>query len=245
MRRPIINGYGALELKMKYQRNMLLGNLFAVTLAVMFIVSLYIYSELNPVEDIDPPLVYVPITVDIPPPNSLVIERDQPGKGAVVSRLGQFLSSSPILVGDDDPVGDDISFPTRYEKQMMVGTGVPDDDYDGKPGILPGAAVEDDYMGALPFVSREIEPVMIMAAKPEYPKFAKELGIEGDVWVAVLVGTDGRVAEAKLFKDSGLGQLLEKAALEAALKCRFSPAIQNGIPITVWVSFRFSFTLDR
>jgi len=36
----------------------------------------------------------------------------------------------------------------------------------------------------------------------------------------------------------------EEAAVKAAYKCRYRPAIQNGNPIGVWISYTVEFVLE-
>jgi len=74
-----------------------------------------------------------------------------------------------------------------------------------------------------------------------YPELARKAGIEGQVIVRVLVGKNGKPKDAKVqFSDS---EMLDKAAVDAVMKCVFTPAIQNGQPITCWVSVPIKFRL--
>ena len=83
---------------------------------------------------------------------------------------------------------------------------------------------------------------MIHYEEPSYPRLAEQAGLEGVVWLEVLVGKRGGVKEAAVFKSSGT-PALDDAALKAAPKCRFSPALQNGEPVCVWVTYKVEFTL--
>ncbi|MFH2204893.1 MAG: energy transducer TonB [Elusimicrobiota bacterium] len=49
--------------------------------------------------------------------------------------------------------------------------------------------------------------------------------------------------DAIIQKASGTNAGFEEAALTAAMKNRYKPAIQNGRPIPVWVSYRVVFEL--
>jgi periplasmic protein TonB len=80
--------------------------------------------------------------------------------------------------------------------------------------------------------------------RPEYPRMARQAGIEGDVWVRVLVDRSGSVREALLFKSSGT-QALDHAALAAAPHNRFEPSLKDGEPIPTWITYRVSFSLER
>ena len=60
--------------------------------------------------------------------------------------------------------------------------------------------------------------------------------------VNVLVGKDGRVVEAKLHPIVNI-VLLNEASLEAAKKWVFTPAIDHGRPVSVWVTLPFHYRL--
>ena len=67
--------------------------------------------------------------------------------------------------------------------------------------------------------------------------------IEGTVWVKVLVDKTGNVRDAVVVKPSGANAGFEEAALEAAKKGKWKPAIQNKQPVAVWVSYEIKFQL--
>ncbi|MFZ5979754.1 MAG: energy transducer TonB, partial [Candidatus Zixiibacteriota bacterium] len=81
---------------------------------------------------------------------------------------------------------------------------------------------------------------MIYEAPPVYPLLAVHSGIEGVVWVRALVGERGNVLEAAVEKSSGF-PYLDDAALKAAMKCRYKSGMQQGIPVTCWVTYKVEF----
>ena len=85
-------------------------------------------------------------------------------------------------------------------------------------------------------------PVPVRAVEPPYPDLARQAHVEGLVVVNVLVGKDGRVMEAKLHPIVNI-VLLNDATLEAARKWVFTPAIDHGRPVAVWVSLPFHYRL--
>jgi len=91
------------------------------------------------------------------------------------------------------------------------------------------------------FVAHEVEPKVIEKVTPEYPRKALENCVSGTVWVQLLVNKMGDVRDAKVAKASGTHVGFEDAALEAGKKSRFTPALQNGRPVAVWVTFPFEF----
>lgn len=80
-------------------------------------------------------------------------------------------------------------------------------------------------------------------ATPEYPARAARNGDSGTVVLALLIGTDGRVANARVQKTSG-SRDLDKAALNALSMCQFKPATNNGVPEAGWGQLAFVWTLD-
>ena len=105
----------------------------------------------------------------------------------------------------------------------------------------PAAGDHGEYAG--PFDVFDQAPVLVEFVTPEYPLIYREAGVEGTVSVRVLVGTDGRVTDAKVLS-SDTAVDLEQAALEAAMKCRFRPAKQGPTPVKAHVMIPFVFRLD-
>ena len=60
---------------------------------------------------------------------------------------------------------------------------------------------------------------------PTYPTVAKQLKVEGEVQVQVVIGEEGKVEEATVVTGH---PLLNKAALETAREWKFTPFKNNG-----------------
>ena len=248
MSRAIVNGYGALEMKMRYRRNMLLGNLFSFSLVVIIFSAFYIYSFFKPelvVIDIeDPPLIVS--VIEIPPQKSIEVEGDRGRIQQIKDKLGEWRGDNFILVDDDDFIEDDFVMPTQEEKRLLV-----DQAYSGgldgdEPGLvieLPETPVEYPEMNE--FVHHEIAPQMIYEEMPVYPRLARKAGMEASVWIKALVDKDGNVVRAVVFKSSGSPAGFDEAAVAAAYRCKFKPAVQNGFPIPVWVTYKVEFSLRQ
>ncbi len=95
------------------------------------------------------------------------------------------------------------------------------------------------------FVVYEDPPVPIRRIPPEYPAFAKNSGIEGDVVLEVEVFEDGSVGAVNVLKSllPGPGGL-DEAAIKAVKQWEFQPAKSGGKPVAVWGVTTVSFTLD-
>ncbi len=58
------------------------------------------------------------------------------------------------------------------------------------------------------------------------------------------MGKKGTVLNVRLDKTSG-NKMLDESALKAASKSKFTPAIANGKPVAVWVTYAVSFALEE
>lgn len=103
---------------------------------------------------------------------------------------------------------------------------------------------QEELPGEHDFVAVEIYPEMLKMTPPEYPRLAKKAGIQGVVWVKVLVDKDGQSRKAMIAKSSG-NELLDNAALESAKTARFKPGIADGKPVATWVTYNIDFKLDE
>jgi protein TonB len=95
----------------------------------------------------------------------------------------------------------------------------------------------------VPFWKVEVKPQPINIPVPTYPDMARTAGIEGQAVVEALVDVDGSVADARILKPSGNASL-DQAAVDAAMRSKFSPARQRDKAVRVWVSIPFRFTLN-
>jgi len=89
-----------------------------------------------------------------------------------------------------------------------------------------------------------LPPHFLTRYKPPYPPEARAQRIEGVVMLLVGVDANGRVTSASVSQGSGHA-MLDRAALEAVHTWRFSPATQNGRPVssTVEIPIRFNFSV--
>jgi protein TonB len=81
-------------------------------------------------------------------------------------------------------------------------------------------------------------------ATPDYPKNALRMNEEGTTVLALLVGPDGHVQNAKVQSSSGYRDL-DKAAEQALSLCKFKPAVANdGQPQAGWARLDYVWKLD-
>lgn len=108
---------------------------------------------------------------------------------------------------------------------------------------VPDAAVSQVREGQLiSLESADVRPKVLKSVMPIYPPMAQRTGQKGTVVVSVLVSIDGSVAEAKLKSPSGSKYGFDDAALDAARRYKFSPAMKDGKRVTVWFDLpKFAF----
>lgn len=78
--------------------------------------------------------------------------------------------------------------------------------------------------------------------RPDYPARSARNGDSGTVSLALLIGTDGRVAEAKVWRSSGHKEL-DRAAVSALSLCKFKPATTNGVAEPAWGQIAYVWSL--
>lgn len=91
----------------------------------------------------------------------------------------------------------------------------------------------------------EIAPVPLdVNPQPAYPPLALKAGVEGKVWIWVHVGAKGEVLGWQLtdVRPPNLG--FEEEVARVIPQWKFTPAIQQGNPVAVWVVLPFKFKLE-
>lgn len=108
-------------------------------------------------------------------------------------------------------------------------------------GAGPVSRVDEPERSGV-FVAFDEKPVLLVAAPPVYPELARQAGIEGKVVVKVLVDTDGTVVSASVI-ESDVTPAMEKAAIRAALKFVFMPAVQGSQRVRAYMAVPVAFRL--
>ena len=84
-------------------------------------------------------------------------------------------------------------------------------------------------------------PVAISRVAPTYPREALRRGIRGTVRIQATIATDGSVERMELAQSSG-DRYLDRAAMEAVRRWRFTPAMRNGQPVSAAVVIPVDFS---
>lgn len=229
--------YGFLELKENYTRNYTIGTAIAIFLHLLLIGTYYLAETFtSKVEQVAP-----------------IIE--QPYKDIRQTSI-TFTPQIPIVgtvkvptVGIPVPVPDDAAIPGQsiptYTEMGKQESNAGTDDFSNVQ-IIPekiDVPVEKNEVPDINiFIPVEKQPEMVRAVTPEYPEIAKRAGITGKVYVKVLVDKEGRPKKTVVLKSDS--ELFNQAAIDAAMKSAFSPALQNQRPIAVWITLPYKFTLE-
>jgi protein TonB len=152
-------------------------------------------------------------TVGIPVP---VPDADVAPEATIASQteLSQQVSNIPEITGE----GADI----QIEQDIQI------DDYGDNPDMDA-------------FIPVEKLPQPIKQPTPKYPELAQRAGLEGTVWVKILVNKEGVPVRAVIQKSDA--EVFDESAIEAAMNSVFTPAVMNNGPITCWVSIPYRFRL--
>jgi TonB family protein len=79
-------------------------------------------------------------------------------------------------------------------------------------------------------------------AAPYYPQSAKQLGLEGTVYVSALITRTGRIGEARLQKSSG-NRELDESAVRGSESWKLLPGTVDGATACMWVTIPVVFKI--
>lgn len=240
MAKPInamYGGYGAYELKSQYRRNMLTGTLMSAGLVIIIILGIWIYKVLTAVETVYMQPTVIKTIADLGPPPT--VSKAKPRVEIAKPDMAKPKVGIPKPVADDEVIDDDVMIASRDDLAEIVAPDITETVMDAGAEVI--VDIEDYMPGADEFVPVEIPAEMIYEHPPEYPRLAQTAGMEAVVWVKALVDKNGKVRDAMVLKSSGSKAGFDEAAVKAAYECRFKPAIQNGRPVAVWVSYQVEF----
>ncbi|MEW5702431.1 MAG: TonB family protein [Candidatus Zixiibacteriota bacterium] len=237
--------YGAYELKKSYQKNMLLGVLIAAAIHLVIIGGMLFYQYLKSRgEDFSSARVVVIKSLsDIAPPPSMTAAKPQ--VNVAEPNIAPPSIGIPTPVADEE-VQDNVRFATRDEMAEIAAPIVQASPTGGgSDSVVVDIPLEEYFPTPDEFVAVQEQPVRIKEESPVYPQVAELTGKEATVWVMALVDKEGKVREARVAKSSGSNVGFDEAAVEAAYKCAYKPAIQNGRPVAIWVTYKVDFKLKN
>ena len=97
------------------------------------------------------------------------------------------------------------------------------------------------FVTGMAATSPQDSPEVKKRVEPWYPELLKLAGIEGKVFLKVVIDQSGKVESAEVLKTTD--ERFNQAAIEAMKKWEFSPAMKDGKPIKSEVTVPFRFVL--
>ena len=106
-------------------------------------------------------------------------------------------------------------------------------------GLMVYAQTDDQIYE---FIAVDEKPRVLQDTQPVYPQSAIDAGVEGTVVVTIVVGVDGNVTRAEIFRSV---PQLNNAALRAARGKVFSPGVLDGSPVSTRMNIPVEFYLPE
>ncbi|MGB5107565.1 MAG: TonB family protein [Candidatus Zixiibacteriota bacterium] len=229
---------GAIELKRTYQKNMRNAMLlvFAAFAAVFLVIGLV--RSMMSSEAANAPTLIIRDLSELGPPPSLASRQVQ-------VKVSQEIAAPKFTLPEavpDEEVTEDFVVVSQEELADITSPVLTEGEGSGA-NIQVDIPMEEYIPSPDEFIAVEERPVPIQQAQPKFPEIARKAGIEGSVWVKVLVDRNGNVKDAMIAKESGTNAGFEEAALEAAKATKWKPAMQNKQPVALWVTYEIKFQL--
>jgi periplasmic protein TonB len=209
------------DLKLKYQR------VFEVSLilSILLMISAFRYF---------PNMGNSSSIINLPTPPDLIISVDPPPiPPAVPPPPIQKIILDEYLT--DDELEDIEIEDTDWDENDIISTSPPqpeEDEYE-YDGIFEAVEEMPKIIGGLSALQKNIY----------YPEIARKAGIQGKVFLEVVIGKDGEVEKIKVLKGIGIG--CDEAAIAAVMKTKFAPGKQRGKPVRVQLGIPISFVLEN
>lgn len=233
MRNCSFAGYGAWELKRSYQKNLGEGFLIAAFLHLLIIGGLILPGALNRNTLSQTSRVIHSLVELGPPPAITEIKR----------QIAIAIPDIALPLGLPTPIADvklpTASFPTQEELKKSV----PSPTAGTSESLVINIEPVEDLPKLGQFVPHEVPPQIIRKTPLTYPVLARKAGIEGIVYLDILVDKEGKVRDIRVIKASGTNVGFEEAAVEAVKQWTFSPAIQNERPVACWMALTIKFKI--
>ena len=236
--------YGSFELKRLVGRNLIRGLIISVLVHATVIAAPYVIELFKGEEEI-------PDRVIVIDPSQLTkLKSHQKTEEQIAiarPKIAPPKAAIPIAVPEEQVEEQAELMPSQEDLTEFLSAGS-DEDLDIGEGTEVVIADEGD---AIPesdiFIPFEVAPTPLpdFSPKPETPEMAKLAGVAGKVVVQVYVDKKGEVKKWKIVSTKPPGLGFEDEVEKVIPKWRFTPAIQQGNPVGVWISIPFTFKQSK
>lgn len=250
---PPPSGYGAIELKELIRKFTLRGFLITVGMTLLILLLYFGMVKIQESANAAPKLApLVKLKLDqLAPPDQETDAPPPPPSEQIINTGPAARAGIPMPVPDAMIKPDMQEFATVKELGRASAEGGSGVDLGGFASNIDvndtkvNVEVRESEPAPDAFIPVEKDPACDLEKlqqKIQYPDIARRAGIEGKVIVRVLVDKSGKVKKTLIdYSDS---ELLNDAAMKAIREYgTFTPGIQNGQPITCWVSIPVQFRL--
>lgn len=251
------------ELKLPYKKNLRKGLIFAI-IAHLFVVVVYgaanyysNYLKEQESRNIQQRIINVTLT-DLEPPPSMTDEEEPPVKPELLTPTKDLAALQPEPVAREKADLQTIKSQKELEdiKTPVSSTGdtgmfsysgpVKIEDKKIEEKIVKKENIEDKEKTIYQSFEVEKAPEAVNLAQVKssmvYPTIALEAQIEGKVSVKVLVDVDGSVIKIGSFNGP---DVFRDEVTSKSMNLRFTPGLQNGRPVKVWVTVPYRFNLKN
>ncbi len=230
-----------LNLKKAYQKNMALGFGISATVHLMAIGTVVLVMAIGHGNRIDAPEIVIRNLQEIMLPPSISTLPKQARVKLEEKRIPPSVGVPEAVPDPEAP--EEVSIATQDELANMAPAAPVEDLGNVAVNMNVEAIIDSLLPNPRDFVPFEVMPARVYEAIPVYPPLAQRAQIEGTVWIKVLIDRDGKVRDVIIMKNSGANAGFEEAAVDAAYKTVWKPAISNGQPVAVWTTYGVNFRL--
>ncbi|MDQ7798100.1 MAG: energy transducer TonB [Candidatus Edwardsbacteria bacterium] len=236
-------GFGVKQSKVLIPLHLKKGMLISLSFMLLLVLGGLSYFAVNAYIEAHRPIPEAPMVritysqLGAPPSlSSSTVEQVQVASAAVAAAPTMGV---PKPVADDKAV-DEAAYTQSELGAMSAGMATTE----GASGAS-NLQVEEVVPDRAAYVAVDKAPEIVKAGKAEYPDIVKKAGIEGKVYLQLLIDFDGHVKMAVVAKSSG-NVSLDEAAVEAGKQCIFTPAVApGGKPVRVWVMWPVTFKINQ
>lgn len=255
---PLPSSYGAAELKGIIRRFTVRGFLMTCALLIIFMLVYTVVKKVeeNAAKEKTAAMVKTQLS-NLDESKSDVEDVVAPPSAEMMLNSGPAArAGTPVPVPDAEVTSDMQDFATvdvMSRASAAGGSGADMGGFSANIDFNPSAAstqmqkveIKEEEPDMNAFVAVEKEPAVDLGklqSLVEYPEIARKAGVEGKVVIRALIDKSGALKKVAI--EASDNTMLNDAAKTAVKKYgRFEPAIQNGQPISCWVSIPIQFKL--
>lgn len=231
--------------------------LYAIALGCAFVISVVVSDPKladtgNVLTLIGPPPMSGGTPPKAPPPTHTTRNDGHPDPNHAMT-LDQILShhdNRPPVISFDRQTDGSISSIIEGPPGLGIAPGIPIGNTateppprpDPPPVVKPAAATIVTDNKPVRMTSTVLQGKALERTKPIYPPLAKQIHLQGDVSVEVIISPEGRVESARVVSGH---PMFAQWARNAALSWRFQPTFLNGVAVRVTGVIVFVFKLTE